>query len=87
MATIDKRIAALELNRPDDAERHFIFVCGFGEIKNIVASAHWPAMDRRPDETEKDFKDRAIAVATSSVLPSTRCVAFYCFAAAADEEV
>jgi hypothetical protein len=45
-----------------------------GELKSVVASEYWPAMDRLPTETEEQFEARCYAAAKASAPPGRHFV-------------
>lgn len=59
---LEKRLSALEKSAPQAGKVIFIILVGMGEVGMEITHIHdnhgnqW---DRRPDETEKAFKDRA----------------------------
>lgn len=60
--SLEKRVSALEQASPEGIKVMFIILVGMGEVDMEITHIHdnhgnqW---DRRPEETEEAFKDRA----------------------------
>ncbi len=80
MATLEKRIEALEQASPTDTEPPlFVHFVGMGaEPRQIERITHGgKAWERQPDESEQDLKDRAM-LGTQPPQPGCRTV-FNCW--------